>query len=66
VPEGMRRDGSALERGTVPGCLLDDPAQTFLYSPTGEWLSKAVLKDEGQGFGRVLVQGELQLLDNGF
>ena len=61
----MRRNTSAFERGTMPGCLLDDPAQAFLHSPTGEGLSKAVLKDQGGGLGEWL-WAKLQFLRYGF
>ena len=41
VAEGMRRNPSALERGTMLQGLLDGSAQTFFHSPAGQRLAQS-------------------------
>ena len=66
VAEGMRRNPSALERGTMLQGLLDGSAQTFFHSPAGQRLAKAILKNQARRLGWKLRQCAFQLSGDGF
>ena len=66
VAKGVRRDGTSLERGAMPGRAQDGPAQTFLRSPAGERLAKAILENQRIRLAGALSQGAFQFQREGF